>query len=688
MVYQRSLTTVNGLARVLPFVTPYRRLLILSSLFAILVAMLWGANMSVAFPLVNLLTKHQNLQTYIGAQISIDVKNCSDLEQQLQRVEEKLTKGQVEGKQRRTKEELKDLAKQTSLQGKLSIATRRLLFYRWIQARILPYMPADQFNTFALILGLLLVATVLKAICMFIQEVLVGRAVQLVTMDVRKACFRHSLHLDYQTLTKQGTSDLMALFTHDIDTMANGLTLLAGKVIREPLKALACILLAFYINWRLTALSLVFVPLAMAVFHRFGKSLKKASHRSMESMSRIYKVLEETFDSIKVVLAFNGGRRHRLRFHDENKTYFKKSMKIVTVEAMTNPTTEVMGMAAVLISMLPGAYLVLRHRDQIWGIALATRPMEIDELVVLYALLAGILDPVRKLSSVYGKLKKSSAAAERVFEFMDRQTLVKDPGIPEELPRHSESIEFKNVCFQYRSAQEQGRGRSLDGVDLLVKAGEVIAVVGDNGSGKSTLVNLLPRYYDPDAGAVLIDGIDLRHARIRDVRSQLGVVTQETLLFDESILENIRYGRPDATREEIEEAARQAHASSFIEQLPGGYETCVGEKGMRLSGGQRQRISLARAILRNPAILILDEATSAIDSQSELLIHKALQSFIRGRTAFIITHSVTNSVLDLVTRIAVMEHGRLIGLGTHEELLHTCPAYQKLHHVRARQQAA
>lgn len=656
----------------------------MSTLFAILVAALWGMNLSVAFPIVKVLMTHQSLQDYVAQQIELDGKESVELQRRLETIDAKL----ADVEDPRDREQLKLLSNRASVQSKLTAASRNLLFYRWAQARVLPYVPRDEFDTFALILAVLLVATLIKGVCMFAQEMLVGRVVQLVTMSIRKACFRHSLHLDYQTLTKTGTSELMALFTHDVDTMANGLGLLAGKVVREPLKALSCILLAFYINWRLTSLSLVFVPLAMLVFHRFGKSLKKASHRSMESMSRIYKVLEETFDSLKVVMAFNGGRRHRQHFHDENKVYFRKSMNIVAVESLTGPTTEVLGMAAILISMLPGAYLVLRQRDQIWGVALATRPMEIGELAVLYALLAGILDPVRKLSSVYGKLKKAGAAAERVFSFMDQQSLVTDPAIPEELPRHRESVEFKNVSFTYRAAREQGRGRALDDTSLLVKAGEVIAVVGDNGSGKSTLVNLLPRYYDPDGGTVLIDGIDIRQSRIRDVRSQLGVVTQETLLFDETIYENIRYGRPGATQEEIEEAARQAHAHAFIEQLPEGFETRVGEKGMRLSGGQRQRISLARAILRNPAILILDEATSAIDSQSEYLIHKALEKFVQGRTAFIITHSVTQSVLDLVTRIVVMEQGKVIALGTHDELIGTCPAYQKLHHVPSRLKAA
>ena len=228
----------------------------------------------------------------------------------------------------------------------------------------------------------------------------------------------------------------------------------------------------------------------------------------------------------------------------------------------------------------------------------------------------------------------------------------------------------------------------LDKVSLKIRAGEVIAVVGENGSGKSTLVNLLPRYFDPEHGSVHIDGVDIRNVRSRDLRNQMGVVTQETLLFDDTIYNNIRYGRPDATSEEIETAARQAHVTQFLDQFPDGFETRVGEKGSRLSGGQRQRIALARAMLRDPTILILDEATSAIDAQSEFLIHKALASFTKDRTTFIITHSVSQSILDLVSRIVVMEQGQLVAVGTHQDLIATCPQYQRLYRMQVQQHAA
>lgn len=680
---------MDSLTRLGPYVWPYRRLMAWSVVFALLVAALWGANLSVAFPIVKVLLEGQGLHEYVDAeitrcerQITKDSSRLDDLERAIQ------SGGQPDNDLDDTEIGLPLLVKKTRLQARLTDTSHQLLGFRKLKTSVLPFVPHDRFNTFAVLLATLLIATLVKDFFFYLQDLMVGRVVQLVTMDLRKALFRQTLKLDYQSVSAAGTSDLLSRFTYDIDTLANGLLLLGGKVVREPLKAVACVVLAFWVNWQLTLLSLVFVPLAGVVFHRFGQLLKRASHKSAESMSRIYKLLEESLESIKVIIAFNGARHHRQRFHVENKAFFEKSMHIVKIDSLTGPVTEVMGLFALVIAMLPGVYLVLRNTDSIWGIKLSSRPMGIAELSMLYALMAGISDPVRKLSSVFAKVKKSMAAADRVFELMDRQSLIKEPAHPQPLPRHCQAIEFRKITFTYHSGTDAARPCVLDKVSLKIRAGEVIAVVGENGSGKSTLVNLLPRYFDPEHGAVLIDGVDIRNVRLRDLRNQLGVVTQETLLFDDSIYNNIRYGRPDASPQDIRAAADQAHVTQFLDQFPEGFETRVGEKGSRLSGGQRQRIALARAMLRDPTILILDEATSAIDAQSEFLIHKALANFTKDRTTFIITHSVSQSILDLVSRIVVMEQGQLVAIGTHHDLINNCPQYQRLYRMQVQQHAA
>ena len=444
---------------------------------------------------------------------------------------------------------------------------------------------------------------------------------------------------------------------------------------------MTCVAMAFLVNWQLTLMSLLFVPVFGLVFYRYGKALKAASHRMMESMSRIYETLAESFHALKIIIAFNGADRQKDKFRRENREYYHKAMQVVKVDSLTNPTTELLGLAALCVALLPGAYLVLRGTRGIWDIRLTTEVMDVARLSLLYAFLAGTIDPIRKLSSVYSRLKRASAATDRIFELMDRRPRVAAPQLPQQIERCHRSIEFRNVSFRYDGQSEEAP-EAISKINLLVEAGEVLALVGGNGSGKSTLVHLLPRLFDPIEGSIRIDGIDIREVDPVELRKQIGIVTQEPLLFDDTVFENIRFGRPEATRDEVLEAAGRALVNEFVEQFPDGYDTIVGEHGGRLSGGQRQRITLARAILRDPAILILDEATSAIDATSEDKILEVLAGFVQGRTVLMITHSLAPSVLKLVTRVVVMDSGRIIATGRHEDLLQSCPTYRQAYYSR------
>ncbi|WP_144992077.1 ABC transporter ATP-binding protein [Polystyrenella longa] len=690
---------MNNFARALPYLWPFRKRLFLSILFAVLVAILWGTNLTAIYPVVKVMLENKDLVVYADEQIAAATeesdalsKKVNDLTERRAEFEAQLTNENLSKKQYEQLEHEKDrlIGQLSDKQTSLSKATSELSLWTWVKSDIIEHLPRDKFDVLAVLLAALLIATIIKGIFVVIQETLISSVVELTTINLRKECFKKVLSLDYQTVHHHGTGDLLSRFTNDLNLFGLGLRLAGGKIIREPLKAIACMGIAFMVNWRLTLLSLLMGPLIAIVFNRIGKRLKHASHRMMESMSRIYQTLEETFDNLKVVIAFNGAPTHRRRFHRENKEYYNKMLRIIKLDALTSPTTETLGMIAGFMAVLPGTYLVLRGTTEIWGIQLAAEPMTIASLIVLYAMLAGIIDPIRKLSTTYSKLRRSSAAADRIFELLDTETLVKEPETPLSFPRHSQSISFRRIEFDYFcGAQEKKREQQiLSGVDLDVNAGEVIVVVGENGSGKSTLVNLLPRYYDPDYGTVEIDGINIRDVKLKDLRAQIGVVTQETLLFDNTIYDNIRYGKPEANSEEIIEAARQANVLDFSEQLPDGLQTWVGEKGGRLSGGQRQRIALARAFLSDPSILILDEATSAIDAQSEILIHEALRQFSVNRTVFLITHSVSPGILDFVSRIAVMDQGQLVAVGPHDTLILSCPVYQKLYQAQTHQRSS
>ncbi len=557
--------------------------------------------------------------------------------------------------------------------------------YRRAEPLIDKYLPSNGFRTLLLLMGLVMVGIACKGFFLFLQEVLVSDLTQLTIFDIRNLFFRRTMALDLASFNDQGSAELLARFTNDMESVHQGLMTIMGRVIREPLRILSCLAAALWLNWRLTCLALVLVPVSVFCTHRAGKIMKRAVRKSLESMSNIYKILQESLQGIKVVKAFTMERYERRRFFLETKSLYKKSVKVAMIDALSDPVLELLALTTVSIALLSGSYLVLNHTTAIdfglFKLQLSSRPLEIEDLLTLYAMLAGISDPVRKLANVHSKIQRASAAADRICALMDRRPEVADKPRAVRLPRHRAAIEFEDVGFGYN-----GRDPVLKGVNLEVRHGETIALVGPNGCGKSTLMNLLPRFWDVQSGSIRVDGHDIRDVQIRSLRSQIGMVIQETILFHDTVANNIAYGTRHASRDAIVAAAKRSYAHQFIMNLPQGYDTMLGEVGTGLSGGQRQRIALARAMLRDPAILILDEATSAVDIQDEALIRKAIEEFARNRTTFVITHSL--GALSFADRIVLIEGGQIAAVGTDAELHRTSPLYRRLHDIQYHRESA
>jgi ABC-type multidrug transport system fused ATPase/permease subunit len=480
---------------------------------------------------------------------------------------------------------------------------------------------------------------------------------------LREDAFRHSLTIPVGFFAGEGPSNTISRLLRDTGLIGTGIKVLLGKTLREPLKALGLIGIAMWIDLNLTLIFLCGAPLALYAISKLGRKIKRATKKSLASWAKMLGKLREVLDAVKVVKVYNRQEYEETNFTGLNRKLLRRQFRIAKVDSSTGPLMETLGMIAGSVGLMFGAHWVYRGT------------MQASDFFTLLILLGATAESVRKTSDVWNKMQQAKAGAERVFHILDEPAEGEKPDAIELSPLQ-ERIEFRNVVFSY-----PGTNRPvLKGINLSIQAGHNVAIVGPNGSGKTTLANLLPRFYDSDSGRVLIDGKDIRDATLFSLRSQIGMVTQDVMTFNDTIAANIAYGKPSATREEIIAAAKRSFAHEFIFPLPDGYDTIIGERGAGLSGGQLQRIIIARAILKNPAILIFDEATSQVDADSEAKIHRAIEEIMQDRTSFIIAHRFSTVITADV--IVVMDDGRIIAQGQHEELMQTCPLYQSLYETQ------
>lgn len=495
------------------------------------------------------------------------------------------------------------------------------------------------------------------------QSYLVSYIGQRVVVDVREVMFRKFQRMPMAYFDKHQTGETMSYLTNDVNAIQSALVDNLIDMFTEGAILIGSIAMMLYLDWKLTLLTLVTVPLVGSAMRIFGKKIKSTSRVIQEKLADITSLLQESISSIRVVKSFVREGYEIERFRVENELNFKATIDNVKISSLLTPTVEFLAAVAVTFIVWFGGYEVVN------GI------MSAGALVAFLTYAVNLANPVKRLSRIYGKIQKAMAAIDRIFGVLDMPETVNDKPDAIELPKVSGQVSVKNVTFSYDDVHN-----ALEDVSFDVQPGQMIAFVGPSGAGKSTIANLIPRFYDVTAGAILIDGHDIRDVKVNSLREQIGIVPQETLLFSTTVLENIRYGRLDATDDEVIAAAKAANADKFIRELPEGYQTQIGERGLNLSGGQRQRMAIARAMLKNPQILILDEATSALDTESEKIVQAALDDLMVGRTSFVIAHRL--STIFAADKIFVIDKGKVCESGTHKELLALGGVYSNLYNIQ------
>jgi len=527
------------------------------------------------------------------------------------------------------------------------------------------FFPAQVHNVWTTVAVSILAVFVIKGLCDYAGNYLINYVGFSAVTDLRQSVFNRVLHQDANFFENNSTARVMSSIMNDLEKIQVALSHILADWLRQSFTAIALLAVVLQTDWRLAIVSLTVLPFVLVPTIRLGRRIRRTTRRAQDDAAELNQVLQETLSGNQVVKSFGAEEIESNRFHVRAQRLRRSNLRYVAQQAIASPLIEFFG-AMTIVALLYYARLQIKSG--------AMSPGEFTSFVIALLML---YEPVKRLAGIHNIFQQALGASQKVFEYLDRDQQIKEKPGAAKLARFEKSIVFEDATFRYPSAPD---GFALDSIRLEVKAGQIVALVGPSGAGKTTLANLVPRFYDVERGSVRVDGRDVRDLRLSSLREKIGMVAQDTFLFNDTVANNIGYGRPDATREQIQEAARNALAEEFISRMPDGFDTMIGERGQKLSGGQRQRLAIARALLKNAPILILDEATSHLDTESEMLVQRALQNLMEHRTVIVIAHRL--STVRRADKIVVLDRGRIAETGKHEELINSGGVYQRLHELQ------